>query len=75
MKIGNDYSDISHFSNKNLFEFKKLKLDSWKNRQKKNDISIMEINKNNRNTFSRRKMVSLKELFFMKKKEIINSPI
>ena len=42
---------------------------------KKNDISIMETNKNNRNTFSRRKMISLKELFFMKKKEIINSPI
>ncbi len=42
---------------------------------KKNDISIMETNKNNRNTFSSRKMVSLKEIFFMKKKEIINSPI
>ncbi len=29
----------------------------------------METNKNNRNTFSRRKMVSLKELFFFEKKE------
>ena len=29
----------------------------------------METNKNNRNTFSRRKMVSLKELFFIKKKK------
>ena len=46
--------------NLNLIKMKKL--------PKKNDISIMEINKNNRNTFSRRKMVSLKKLFFMKKK-------
>ncbi len=38
---------------------------------KKNDISIMETNKNNRNTFSRRKMISLKELFFMKKKKLL----
>ncbi len=43
---------------------------------KKNDISIMETNKNNRNTFSRRKMISLKELFFMKKKKkLLISPI
>ena len=42
---------------------------------KKNDISIMETNKNNRNTFSRRKMVFFKKIIFHEKKEIINSPI
>ena len=35
----------------------------------------METSNYNRNTYSSRKMDSLKELFFMKKKEIINSPI
>ena len=35
---------------------------------KKNDISIMKTNKNNRNTFSRIKMVSCKRIIFHKNK-------
>ena len=42
---------------------------------KKNDISILETNKNNRNTFSRRKMVFFEGIIFHEKKEITDSPI
>ena len=46
-----------------------------KKQPKRNDTSTIETNKNNRNTFSRRKMVFFKRIIFHEKKEIINSPI